>query len=61
MKICTLYSNIHTCLMFNAVNMKNVSKVSLAIISESGSGLLSVGDNDPTWFCKARVLISQGF
>lgn len=26
-----------------------------------GSGLLSVGDNDPSWFCEATVLILYGF
>lgn len=45
MKNCTLYCDIHI-LMFNAVNMKNISKVLLVIKPESEADLLNMDTND---------------
>lgn len=45
MKNCTLYCDIHI-LMFNAVNMKNISKVLLVIKPESEPDLLNMDTND---------------
>ena len=47
MKKCTLYCDIKI-LMFNAGNMKNISKALLVIKPESESDLLNMDTNDST-------------
>lgn len=60
MKICTFYCDIHI-LMFNAVNMKNISKVLLVIKPASEADLLSMDTNDRGGFRKASMHAPQNF
>lgn len=47
--------------MFNAVDMKNISKVLLVIKPASEADLLSMDTNDRGGFCKASVRAPQDF
>jgi hypothetical protein len=56
-----LYCNIHI-LMFNSVNMKNISKVLLVIKPESESDLLNKDTNDSmVVFVRPRFLLHTTF
>lgn len=60
MKNHILYCDIHI-LLFNVMNMKNISKVLLVIKSESESDLLNMDTNDSTVVLRGQSACSTRF
>lgn len=60
MKTWMLYCDIHV-LIFNAANMKNISKVVLVLKPEPEPDLLNTGTNDSTGVLRAECLLHKTF